>query len=247
MTVAHYYSRFHQMLGANVQQEYTAGLLNASFNNKEMWHIYWLKTFGIRVIASFYEGERLDGEWTRHDSTPGCNRLHKLCNLYRSIWTSSCSQCVVPLQCRWCEGSCCLDDRERSTGGRSLDEAARRAAGSCRLPNTRPGGRSVCSGGFHMAVFCCMSSHRKCPAGDTGCCCVAVGQKKRASLLSQEIKKKKNRSYANDSSGELPRAFPCTISEWGRCKVDTSLHCGSCETLKRDKCWENIHTDGVKG
>lgn len=44
------------------------------------------------------------------------------------------------------------------------------------------------------------------------------------------------------SSGEkLPRAFPCTISEWGTCKADTSLHCGSCETLnEREMLGEHI-------
>lgn len=31
---------------------------------------------------------------------------------------------------------------------------------------------------------------------------------------------------------KLPHDSPCTISEWGMCREDTSLHCGSCETLK---------------
>lgn len=66
-------------------------------------------------------------------------------------------------------------------GGRSLDEAARRAAGSRLLPHTRPGGRSACSGAFHMVASYYTPGRRKCLAGDMGCCCVAVVQKKRAS------------------------------------------------------------------
>lgn len=34
----------------------------------------------------------------------------------------------------------------------------------------------------------------------------------------------------------LPRVSPCTTSASGKCTVDTSLRCGSCETLgERDK------------
>lgn len=148
---------------------------------------------------------------------------------------------IVPWQCRGCVGSCCLYDREWRTGGHRPDEAACRAAGSRLLPNTRPGGRSACSGGSRTAVFYCTSGHKKCLADDMGCCCVPVKQRRSVTLIA-EIYTKVNQTV---SSGEkLPRAFPCTISEWGTCKVDTSLHCGSCETLnERDKCWENITDD----
>lgn len=131
-----------------------------------------------------------------------------LCNPYFSYWRCSCSPSVVPWRCRWCVGSCCPYDRERSTGGHSLHEAARRAAGSCLLPNTRPGGRSVCSGGSHMAAFYYTSGHKKCLAGDMGCCCVAVKQKKKCHF-NHRNKKIKIKSYANcQLRGKVTSCFP---------------------------------------
>lgn len=85
---------------------------------------------------------------------------------------------AVPWHCRCCVGSCCLYGKERSTGGRSRDGAACRAAGSCLLPRTLPGGRSVCSGAFHRAAFYYTSGHKKCLADDMGCCCVAASQRR---------------------------------------------------------------------
>lgn len=128
------------------------------------------------------------------ESRPRCNKdhLHKLCKTYFSHWKSSCSQwqCFVPWQCRWCVGSCCRYDRERSTGGRSLAEAACRAAGSRLLPGSRPGGKSVCSGAFHMATICYMSGRKKCLADDMGCCCVAVGRRRESHFTYGDKKQK---------------------------------------------------------
>ncbi|MEQ2167131.1 hypothetical protein GOODEAATRI_000948 [Goodea atripinnis] len=74
----------------------------------------------------------------------------------------------------WCVGSCCLCDREQSTGGRSMDGAACTAAGSRPLTGSLRDGRAVCSGAFHKAASYYTSDRRKCLVGDTGCCCVAV-------------------------------------------------------------------------
>lgn len=112
----------------------------------------------------------------RESST--ANTWTNFVSLISATRSCSCSLSVLPWHCRWCVGSCCLYDRELSTDGHSLDEVAHRAAGSRLLLCTRRGGRSFCSGGFHMAKFYYMSGRRKCPADDMGCCCVAVGKKK---------------------------------------------------------------------
>lgn len=91
-------------------------------------------------------------------------------------------------------GSRCPYDRELSTGGHSLDEAVCRVAGSCLLPSNRPGGKSVCSGAFHMAALYYMSGHKKCLADGTGCCCVAVGRRKKCHYTHRN---RKQISYAN--------------------------------------------------
>uniref|UniRef100_A0A3B3CWW4 Uncharacterized protein n=1 Tax=Oryzias melastigma TaxID=30732 RepID=A0A3B3CWW4_ORYME len=49
------------------------------------------------------------------------------------------------------------------------------------LVGTLRGGRAACSDAFHTPAACCTSGRRKCLAGDTGCCCVAVGSKETVS------------------------------------------------------------------
>lgn len=143
-------------------------------------------------------------------SKPWCDRehLYKLCNLFLSHWKSSCSQwhCSVPWQCRWCVDSCCLYDREQRTGGRSLDEAACRAAGSRLLAGTLPGDRCVCSGASRRATFYYTLGHKKCLGDDTGCCCVAVSQRKGCRFSC----KNKNRKQVVPSvgSGNITSCFP---------------------------------------
>lgn len=118
--------------------------------------------------------------------------LHKYCKVFLSYKNPSCflQQGTIPWQCRWNVGSCCLYDRKQHTGGRSLDEAAHKAAGRCPLPSSRHGGRCAGSGAFHMAVLYDMSGHKKCLEDGMGCCCVAKGQTKQQ--LFNHLKTKKD-------------------------------------------------------